>query len=105
MMLSLNDKTINYLSDEFINKFRNKVLKIISISRAETMDNECILKCIKSGKISESWIDILGNHKRQELLDTRRVFYTLHTSWCFGNIDKKKNLENLKIIVDNYQKI
>jgi lactate dehydrogenase-like 2-hydroxyacid dehydrogenase len=97
----LTDSTINLITDGFIEKFGDKFITIITISRADTMDNEYLLKTIKSGKLLNLYVDTLGVNKKDELLATGKVFYTKHTAWCFGGVNKQRELTDLKKIIDN----
>ena len=66
----------NLINDDILRNFKGK---LISVSRANVIDNYALLNNIDN--ITHAYIDTLSSDYRQELLDTGKVTYTKHTAW------------------------
>jgi len=79
--------------------------KLISVSRADVIDNDSLLRNIDN--ITEAHIDTLDSKNRDELLNTKKVFYYNHTAFSFNfSYEKDKyyfdHLENvIKDCIEN----
>lgn len=77
----LTERTDGYFNYEL---FRDvKHINFISIARANCHNNSDILQLVNENKLSTAHIDILGTNYRDELLNTKKVFYYKHSSWDF----------------------
>ena len=66
----------HYINDNILKHFKGK---LISVSRADVIDNDALLDNIEN--ITEAHIDTLDSKNREQLLETNKVFYTKHTAW------------------------
>ena len=66
----------NYINDEILKNFKGK---IISVSRANVIDNTALLNNLDN--ITHAYVDTLDSKHREELLESGKVTYTKHTAW------------------------
>ena len=66
----------NYINDDILKNFKGK---IISVSRANVIDNAALLNNLDN--ITHAYVDTLGSEHREELLESGKVTYTKHTAW------------------------
>ena len=92
----------HYINDDILKNFKGK---LISVSRADVLDNDSLLRNIDN--ITEAHIDTLDSLNRDELLNTKKVFYYKHTAFEFNfSYEKDKyyfdHLENvIKDCIEN----
>jgi phosphoglycerate dehydrogenase-like enzyme len=66
----------NYINDDILKNFKGK---IISVSRANVIDNTALLNNLDN--ITHAYVDTLDSKHREELLESGKVTYTKHTAW------------------------
>ena len=66
----------HYIDSDILKNFKGK---IISVSRANVIDNDALLNNLDN--ISHAYIDTLDSKHRDELLESGKVTYTKHTAW------------------------
>ena len=66
----------NYIDDNILKNFKGK---IISVSRANVINNTALLDNLDN--ISHAYIDTLDSKHREQLLESGKVTYTKHTAW------------------------
>ena len=96
------ENNMHLISDGVLSKFKGK---LISVSRANVIDNASLMKNIKN--ISHAYIDTLDDYFREELLATGKVTYSKHTAFNYNftyenNIEYFNELESIiKSCLDN----
>jgi len=66
----------NYINDDILKNFKGK---IISVSRANVIDNTALLNNLDN--ITHAYVDTLDSKHREELLKSGKVTYSKHTAW------------------------
>ena len=69
----------NYINDDILKNFKGK---IISVSRANVIDNNALLNNLDN--ITHAYVDTLDSTHRETLLESGKVSYTKHTAWSHG---------------------